>query len=104
MKDDSEQPEDAAQQQQTRTAAIVLTKEEEAAALARGKELEEAKAWLPDGCSQIFISDVLGPSGFWTMAPLRYAAKFDPFLSLDCVPPPSTVAQSKERKGPNFAA
>ena len=22
--------------------------------------------------------------GFWTMAPLRYAAKFDPFLSLDC--------------------
>ena len=29
-------------------------------------------------------SYVFGPSGFWTMAPLRCAAKFDPFLSLDC--------------------
>ena len=37
------------------------------------------------------------------MAPLRYAAKFDPFLSLDCAPTPSTPAQSKERKGSNFA-
>ena len=37
------------------------------------------------GC-QMVISRlyVFGPSGFWTMAPLRYAAKFDPFLSLDC--------------------
>ena len=26
---------------------------------------------------------MFGPLGFWTMAPLRYAAKFDPFLSLD---------------------
>ena len=39
---------------------------------------------MPDGYSQIFRSYVFGPSGFWTMAPLRYAAKFDPFLSLDC--------------------
>ena len=37
------------------------------------------------------------------MAPLRYAAKFDPFFSLDCAPTPSTLAQSKERKGSNFA-
>ena len=37
------------------------------------------------------------------MAPLRYAAKFDPFLSLDCAPTPSTLAQSEERKGSNFA-
>ena len=37
------------------------------------------------------------------MAPLRCAAKFDPFLSLDCPPPPSTLAQSKERKGSKFA-
>ena len=37
------------------------------------------------------------------MAPLRYAAKFDPFLSLDCAPTPSTLAQSKESKGSNFA-
>ena len=27
-----------------------------------------------------------GPWGFWTMAPLRCAAKFDPFLSLDRAP------------------
>ena len=45
---------------------------------------------------------MFGPSGFWTMAPLRYAAKLDPFLSLDCAPTPSTLAQSKERKGSNF--
>ena len=61
------------------------------------------KTGLPDGYSQIFRGYVFGPSGFWTMAPLRYAAKFDPFLSLDCAPTPSTLAQSKERKGSNFA-
>ena len=38
--------------------------------------------WLPDGYSQIFRSYVIVPSGFWTMAPLRYAVKCDPFLSL----------------------
>ena len=37
------------------------------------------------------------------MAPLRCAAKFDPFLFLDCAPTPSALAQSKERKGSNFA-
>ena len=37
------------------------------------------------------------------MAPLCCAAKFDPFLSLDCAPTPSTLAKSKERKGSNFA-
>ena len=37
------------------------------------------------------------------MSPLRYTAKFDPFLSLDCAPTPSNQAQSKERKGSNFA-
>ena len=58
---------------------------------------------LPDGYGQIFRSYVFGPSGFWTMAPLCFAAKFDPFLSLDCAPTPSTLAQSKERKGSNFA-
>ena len=52
---------------------------------------------------RILESYVFGPSGFWTMAPLRYAAKLDPFLSLDCAPTPSTLAQSKERKGSNFA-
>ena len=53
------------------------------------------QAWLPDGYSQIFRSYVFCPSGFWTMAPLCYAAKFDPFLSLDCAPTPSTLAQRK---------
>ena len=61
------------------------------------------KAWLPDGYSQIFRMYVSGPSGFWTLAPLRCAAKFDPFLFLDCAPTPSILAQSKERKGSNFA-
>ena len=61
------------------------------------------KTWLPDGHSQIFRSYVFGPSGFWTMALLRCAAKFDPFLSLDCAPTPSTLAQYNERKGSNFA-
>ena len=46
----------------------------------------------------------LRASGVWTMAPLRCAAKFDSLLSLDCAPTPSTLAQSKERKGSNFAA
>ena len=63
-----------------------------------------SQAWLPDGYGQIFRSYVFGPSGFWTMAPLHYVAKCDPFLSLDCAPTPSTLAQSKERKGSNFAA
>ena len=61
------------------------------------------RAWLPYGYSQIFRSYVFGPSGFWPMAPLCYAAKFDPFLSLDFAPTPSTLAQSKERKGSNVA-
>ena len=34
------------------------------------------RTWLPDGYSQIFRWYVFGPSGFWTMAPLRYAANF----------------------------
>ena len=51
-----------------------------------------AKRQKPDGYNRIFRSYVFGPSGFWTMAPLRYAAKFDPFISLDCAPTPSTLA------------
>ena len=46
---------------------------------------------------------VFGPSGFLTMAPLCCTAKLDPLLSLDCAPTPSTLVQSKERKGSNFA-
>ena len=33
-------------------------------------------AWLPDGYCPIFRSYVFGPSGFWTMTPLHYAANF----------------------------
>ena len=47
---------------------------------------------------------MFGPLGFWTMAPLRYAAKFDPFLSLDCARVEAVRAQSKERMGSNYAA
>ena len=64
-------------------------------------------ATLSQGCQMAIARSlkpyVFGPLGFWTMAPLCYAAKFDPFLSLDCAPTPSTLAQSKERKGSNFA-
>ena len=37
------------------------------------------------------------------MAPLRYAAKYDPFRSLDCARVEGVGAQSKETKGSNFA-
>ena len=45
------------------------------------------QAKLPDGdgYSQIFRSYVFCPLGFWTIALLCYAAKFGPFLSLDCM-------------------
>ena len=49
---------------------------------------------MSHGCQRAIArfleSYVFGPSGFWTMAPLRYDAKFDPFPSLDCAhrPPP----------------
>ena len=50
---------------------------------------------------------VVGQRKESTLAPFPYQgcqiAKFDPFLSLDCAPTPSTLAQSKERKGSNFA-
>ena len=62
------------------------------------------KGYLSHGC-QMAIAKCLDcrRSAWKTMAPLRCAAKFDPFLSLDCAPTPSTLAQSKERKGSNFA-
>ena len=76
----------------------------EAAAEAAGKELEGLRHGCQMAKAGFMRSYVYGPSGFRTMAPLRYAAKFDPFLSfLDCAPTPSTLAQSKERKGSNFA-
>ena len=59
--------------------------------------------WFPDGYYHIFRLYVFGPSGFWTMAPLRYAAIFDPFHSLDCAMVEGGGEQSKERNGSNFA-
>ena len=38
--------------------------------------------------ARILESYLFGPYGFWTMALPRYAARFDPFLSLDCAPRP----------------
>ena len=65
-------------------------------------------SFLPHGCQMAMAgfleSYVFGPLGFWTMAPLRYAAKFDAFLSLDCARVEGVGAQSKERKASNFAA
>ena len=58
--------------------------------------------WLPDGYRRIFRSYVFGPLGFWTMAPLRYAAKFDPFLSLDCAATPSTPGTIQGKEGIKF--
>ena len=66
--------------------------------------LGEGQAGLPDGYSQIVRWYAFGPSGFWTMVPLCYTAKFDPFLSLDCARVEGVGAQSKKRKGSNFAA
>ena len=65
--------------------------------------LRPLKAWLPDGHSQNFRFYAFGPLGFWTMALLRYTAKFIPFLSLVCVAPPSPTLhldaiQGKEGK------
>ena len=43
-------------------------------------------AWLPDGDSRNRMSLALRASGLWLR--YRYASKFDPFLSLDCIPRP----------------
>ena len=59
-------------------------------------------SWLPDWNSQFLYCRCFALLAWRTMAPLRCAAKFDPFLSLDCAPMPSTLAQSKERKGSKF--
>ena len=60
---------------------------------------DKGDAWLRDGYSQIFRPYSFGPSGFWTMAPLRYAAKFDPFLSLEAIAPGWRAWGRNPRKG-----
>ena len=42
--------------------------------------------------------------GVWSFGQGCQMAKFDPFLSLDCARVEGVGAQSKERKGSNFAA
>ena len=49
-------------------------------------------------------SYVFGPSGFWTIALLRYAAKFDPFLSLDCTRVEGMGRNPRKGRHHNFAA
>ena len=66
---------------------------------------ETVEQLLGHGCQMAIAgSYVFGPTGFWTMALLRCAANFDPFLSLDCARVEGVGAQSKERKGSKFAA
>ena len=49
-------------------------------------EPKNLKAWLPDGMAVSNFLDCicLALWDFWTMAPLRFVPKIDPFLSLDC--------------------
>ena len=61
-------------------------------------------SWLPDGYIAGFLDRMclaLRASGLW----LRYAALLNLILSFPWIAPPtpSTLAQSKERKGSNFA-
>ena len=58
---------------------------------------KKAQAWLPDGNSQTLRSYLFGPSVFWTMALLRYAAKFDPFFPW--IAPPRPPPWRNPRKG-----
>ena len=46
------------------------------------------------GCQMAIAKGLFGPSGFWTMAPLRYAAKFDPWIA-----PPRPPPWHNPRKG-----
>ena len=57
---------------------VGMIKQEPSSSSAGGLDMDTdiSQAWLPDGYSRIFRLYVFGPSGFWTMAPLRYAAKF----------------------------
>ena len=61
------------------------------------------RAWLPDGYSQIFRLYVYGPSGLkdYGSATLRCKILSLPFLGLRLAG--GRGAQSKERKGSNFA-
>ena len=66
-------------------------------------ESKAMQAWLLDGYSRIFRSEVIGPSGLkdYGSATLRCKIWSLPFLGLR--PHPLTLAQSKERKGSNVA-
>ena len=43
----------------------------------------EIYPWLPDGYSRILDRNCVALRAWKTMAPLRYAANFDPLLSLE---------------------
>ena len=62
-------------------------------------------AWSMDSvCFRALREGGLTPSFFTASAHGCQMAKFDPFLSLDCARVEGVGAQSKERKGSNFAA
>ena len=48
------------------------------------RSTRNAKAGLPDGCSQIFRLYAFGPLGLKDYGSATLRCKFDPFLSLDC--------------------
>ena len=52
---------------------------------------------MPDGYSQILRFFVFGPSGFWTMAPLRYAPNLIP--SFPWIAPPRPPPWQNPRQG-----
>ena len=61
-----------------------------------GVFLNHSKLGCQRAIARFLILYVFGPSGFWTMAPLCYAAKFNPFLSLDWAPTPSALGNPRK--------
>ena len=91
-------------------AATALSEEGSAAAVAAANADEKGvaavsplfvygvkQAWWPDGYSQIFQIVCVRPFGLLDYGSATLRCKI-------CAPTPSTLAQSKERKGSNFAA
>ena len=73
---------------------------------------EKTDELTPDGYESLFdgretervANLIIGAPGPDTLRQGCQMAKFDPFLSLDCARVEGVGAQSKERKGSNFAA
>ena len=61
-----------------------------------GEACPSAKAWLPYGYSQIFRSNVFGPSGLKDYGSATLHCKIYPFLSFDCAPRPPPWRNSRK--------